>query len=517
MRIVLIVIGLLVWWIGSVEAACSGPTVEGDGVTTRTAAAVSTTEINLCVTASASGDRIRVPEGSGTINVSLPSSKDLDIIGATVVTCSGTPGTSGYSCSAGGTTTTVTGSPAFTIDLAASHTISGFVITGGAGERVSSTGEQNVNKHFRIHHNSLISTAGWQPIRFRGGSNGIHPQGIWDHNRFQDGVAIHTNGTLDQLNEGDVQHAIWAEESPLGDSSKVIYLEANYFTNSANTTNYGDGNYGGRSVIRFNTTSGGAIVAWEYHSPQGDNRGYQRWENYKNHHINLDIHDGCFFGMHSLRGGTGVVFDNAMTGATSGCNNKISMDNVRSADNVAVFGLCDGTRTGIDQNTGGQLGWHCRDQIGISHDLSQWDHLPTPLSWNQNLKPAYLWNNTEGASNAPVTVDTAGNNLTHIIANRDFYDYSTATGSPQTVGVRQGTIANRPANCTTGVAYWATDEGEWNSDNPGVDGRLYKCTATNTWTLYYTPYTYPHPWTGASQSTPPARFSPVFLRAEVQP
>jgi hypothetical protein len=27
----------------------------------------------------------------------------------------------------------------------------------------------------------------------------------------------------------------------------------------------------------------------------------------------------------------------------------------------------------------------------------------------------------------------------------------------------------------------------------GASGLLYKCTATDTWTLYYTPYTYPHP------------------------
>jgi hypothetical protein len=68
-------------------------------------------------------------------------------------------------------------------------------------------------------------------------------------------------------------------------------------------------------------------------------------------------------------------------------------------------------------------------------------------------------------------------------------------------GVGFGTLANRPATCTAGVGYFATDQGSWNTStsNPqgvqqnGADGLLYTCTSTDTWTLYYTPYTYPHP------------------------
>ena len=45
-----------------------------------------------------------------------------------------------------------------------------------------------------------------------------------------------------------------------------------------------------------------------------------------------------------------------------------------------------------------------------------------------------------------------------------------------------GLLADRPATCTTGVGYWATDT-----------ETLYTATSTNTWGTYYTPYTYPHP------------------------
>lgn len=78
-----------------------------------------------------------------------------------------------------------------------------------------------------------------------------------------------------------------------------------------------------------------------------------------------------------------------------------------------------------------------------------------------------------------------------------------------------------------GVGYWATDQGSWNqsASNPqgvqqnGSDGVLYRCSATNTWTVAYTPYTYPHPLQGSVAGSPTPRFSPSFLLrvAEVQP
>jgi hypothetical protein len=496
------------------SAACSGTSP------TRTAANATRAEVVACVTAAASGDTIIVPAGSAswTSPIDLGSTKDLTLIGAggaNAMTCTGTEGSPTYTCTYTGGTVLTCASGCFQINMGATQRLTQFSMTNAGGaELISCVGDATATDHFRIDHNRMISTGGWHPHRCKGGSSGIHPTGIWDHNRLENGVAIHTNGTLDQFDDtcATCQHQIWAEETPLGNSSRVIYVEANYFVTTVATTNFTDGNYGGRVVIRFNRTQGPSITAFEYHSPQGRNRGFQRWETYNNSIVDLDTADTCYFGMALIRGGTGVWFHNGMSGSIAGCNMSATLDNVRSAWSSAIdsVGPCNGT-SNWDQNTAGESGWHCRDQIGIGRDLAQWSHITVP-AWNQERKPAYIFGNTRAGSQITASVSSDARNQLHIKTNRDFYDYSSATGSPQTVGVRSGPAANRPAGCTAGVAYWATDEGEWNSLSAGVDGQLYKCTSTNTWTLYYTPYSYPHPWAGGTATTITAPRPPTNVR-----
>jgi len=103
-------------------------------------------------------------------------------------------------------------------------------------------------------------------------------------------------------------------------------------------------------------------------------------------------------------------------------------------------------------------------------------------SHNGNLRPA---------------VDSTG----AVVATPHWYDYNPALGTfdgtitSNHSPVGYGTLASRPATCTTGVFWFATDQGSWNTaaGTPGGQGIGYKCTATNTWTAYYTPLTYPHP------------------------
>ena len=150
---------------------------------------------------------------------------------------------------------------------------------------------------------------------------------------------------------------------------------------------------------------------------------------------------------------------------------------------------------------------------------------------NEARTPIYEWADSFGGNGYNMGVVSGIGS--QIIANRDYYEESknqSAQNSPTSPfngssGAGHGTKVHRPTTCTTGVAYWAEDEGDWNTTNttiPGTpgytQGNLYICTATNTWTLHYTPYTYPHPLvTGSTSGTggiPPN--PPTGLTAIVQ-
>jgi hypothetical protein len=125
----------------------------------------------------------------------------------------------------------------------------------------------------------------------------------------------------------------------------------------------------------------------------------------------------------------------------------------------------------------------------------------TPASSaNEVLSPSYFWSNPS-PSPAFGFIDS---DTLRVINGRDYYTENvnqtaqTSATSPfdgtTTIGFGHGTLARRPTTCTTGVGYFATDQGSWNiSGNTFGNGVMYLCTSTNTWTSSYTPYTYPHP------------------------
>jgi hypothetical protein len=82
----------------------------------------------------------------------------------------------------------------------------------------------------------------------------------------------------------------------------------------------------------------------------------------------------------------------------------------------------------------------------------------------------------------------------HVLFNRELYVEQ--AGFDGTAGTGTGTSDPAVAfpNCAKGVFYFRTNVGTWNTSGDGLGSGLgYLCDPANTWNVYYTPYTYPHP------------------------
>lgn len=423
-----------------------------------TAASASAADITACITAAVTGDTINVPQETVVWSggISIPSAKKLTLQGA------------------GKTLTLISGSGAIALNMSGSR-LTGFGLT---DIYVYADGNG-----FRIDNNNITFTTWVSGIQIM--SRNDHtpdvPTGVIYENTLTN-IRVLVSGTNYMLAGGNAQNVLWANSFALGNSN-TVFIEDNTF---ATGTNAVDGNYGGSYVFRYNTLTKKQYV--EAHSATSQ-RGMRRWEVYGNIIGNSESATNLPIWM---RGGTGLIFGNLLSGNWT--NQTIALDIVR----LYSYDLCDGD-SAWDGNTGAGLeaGYPCRDQIGRGYDSTQWEDSPAG-AYAQPLTPAYFWNNKKTDGSTELTIQNPNGSSNHIQANRDYYNYNASFNG--TTGTGCGALASRPATCTTGVGYWATDQSCSSlTDRVGVapstpiSGTLYKCTATDTWTSYFTPYTYPHP------------------------
>lgn len=224
--------------------------------------------------------------------------------------------------------------------------------------------------------------------------------------------------------------------------------------------------------------------------------------------------------------GTKYDLDANLTHSTTfGTVNRFRSTDDETVCGGAVTGTCTiPVDTGANTGSVAPYGYPCRDQAGR-----------TP---GQTLTPLYQVNNNgrsyfasyngcggQGVTNGTCSPLVAGglSVSTWISADREFYNAASGVQTNATnpfngtTGAGWGTLANRPTTCTTGVGYLATDQGSWNtsSSNPfgvnqnGASGVFFTCTATNTWSTYYTPYVYPNPMQGVYRTGIPTTENPI--------
>lgn len=134
---------------------------------------------------------------------------------------------------------------------------------------------------------------------------------------------------------------------------------------------------------------------------------------------------------------------------------------------------------------------------------------------NNKVEPTYVWSNRKflrdgsvlqyynpavspGWSYFPTTgANTSPNSP--LAMNRDWYEETAPGTFNGTFGMAVGPVSSRPTTCTPNSRH--NPDG---SVGPGVGwwdsstSQLTVCTAPNVWSLYYTPYVYPHPLVTAS-------------------
>ena len=389
------------------------------------------------------------------------------------------------------------------LQIASSIRVTGFTFKNFSNNGATNPGITCTGSNWRIDHNDLQLNVGAGIATF-----GDSP-GLIDHNDFEGGG----NAAINPFGGANDGQGSWGQANFMGTANNT-FIEYNTFTDPVIAQNGApyDGavdSYGGAHyVFRDNTVSSTYIGGHGFDSGPWESTLLQ--EVYGNNfsdpgnHINLTV---------DLRGGTAIVFNNIVAqsqGGSGGFDSVVDLQEYRASSAYVGsdgnnWDWCNGSSSYDGNQT--SFGYPCRDQVGRGLTTSWTIGLNGQTGVTQKLAPVYAWNNNFGGQIVGGAVLGSGWGGTDylsqdIVENRDYYNYTASFNGNS--GVGQGVFSARPSNCTPNVAYWATDK-----------NTLYQCTATNTWSVYYTPFTDPFPLTASGFPNPSA--TPVPTATPVPP
>lgn len=398
--------------------------------------------VNSCVNQAASGDTINVSAGTVTWSSKLTITTALKLIG---------PGKTNLTITAGYSDQYGTGMVTYTPtagEASKTFEMSGFTFNGNSATGLFSAispNNTNVITGLKIHDNAFNN----------GTARAIHTTGlefgVFYNNTF--------SGNYISIGLDECELAGWQFGHSDFGTSYNLFFEDNTFGNGTGAFIFESG-HGARIAFRHNTITGYTCSGCEVFDMHGNqDNGIEANVLAEIYHNTIGIGSNVYRWINQ-RGGKALIANNTVTGYAG-----------------SAFSLTE------YHSWGGSI-------------VSCTGYPFTHGGYEQQVSNSFYFNNlVSGSPQTPSLCCTGSGCCGTVTCGSSPYDVTFIQQNREYWLPTYGTEANLPSTCTAnGNTYYGTTDTD----------KIFKCTSTNTWTVFYTPYTYPHPFrSGNSIPNPP--------------